>query len=176
MIVASGSPRKFGSRRLSAAGVLHDQVTRWLEDAAPARDDAALVAGLVPAAGHVEDPELARTLGDIEGLITARTHALVRDVLHRPPARAIPLGPPPRDSTARRAWLDAIAVVAGYRDLHQIQTDQPLGDTDDRHPDRSDDRRRATAAVATAARLARTRRATTSARSDQPCPGRSIQR
>ena len=115
--------------RVTGAGddlavVLNDRVTRWLEAMGPAADQPALVAGLVPAARSVTDPELARTLGDIEQLISARTHALVTGLLHRPPAWAVPLGPPPRDNAARRAWLDAMAVVAGYRDLHQIHHDQ----------------------------------------------------
>ena len=131
----------------------------------------------MPAARPVTDPELARTLGDIEQLITERTHALVTSLLHRPPAWAVPLGPPPRDNAARRAWLDLMAVVAGYRDLHQIHHDQrPLGDTDDRHPNRGDDRLRATAAVATAARLARSHPAATSAATEPPTRSRSIHR
>ena len=159
------------------AAVLNDRVTRWLEAMGPAGDQPALVAGLVPAARSVTDPELARTLGDIEELISARTHALVTNLLHRPPAWAIRLGPPPRDNAARRGWLDAMAVVAGYRDLHQIHHDQqPLGDPDDRHPNRGDDRLRATAAVATAARLAHNHPAATSATPEPPTRNRSIHR
>ena len=158
------------------AAVLHDRVTRRLEDTEPVRNDGRLVAGLVPAAGHITEPELARSLGDIEQLIAQRTHALVANVLHRPPVWAAPLGPPPLDSASRRGWLDAMAVVAGYRDLHQIHDDQPLGDTDHRSPDPSGERRRATAAVATAARTARTSRATTTRPAVTLSPDRSLQR
>jgi hypothetical protein len=157
------------------AAALHDRVTRWLEETGPASDEPALVAGLVPAARHVTDPELARTLSDIEDLITGRTHALVSDLLRRPPTWAAPLGPPPRDRAARRSWLDAMAVVAGYRDLHQIHDEQPLGDAVDRQPD-GDDRRRATTAAATAARLARSHPAATTRAAHQSGVTRSLQR
>jgi hypothetical protein len=66
-------------------------------------------------------------------------------------------------------------VVAGYRDLHQIDDDQPLGDTDDRHPD-GDDRRHATSAAATATRLARSHPATTTRAARQSRVTRSLQR
>jgi conjugative relaxase-like TrwC/TraI family protein len=161
---------------LDPAFVLHDRVTRWVEETEPIRDDSPLIAGLVPAAHHVTDPELKRTLRDIESLITTRTHALVTGLLHRPAAWAIPLGPPPRDSNARRGWLDALAVVAGYRDLHNITTTQPLGDSEDRKPDPGGERRRATSAAATAARLAHTRQATSTRSASHPSPERGFQR
>lgn len=160
---------------LDPAAVLHDRVTHRLEDTEPAGDEGRLVAGLVPAAGPVADPDLASTLAGLEALITHRTHALVTDLLHHPPAWAVPLGPPPRDTTARRAWLDALAVVAGYRDLHSIRDGQPLGDPD-RQPDLGGDRRRASAAAATAARLARTRPAPASAPVCAPSLDRSLHR
>jgi len=139
------------------AAVLHDRVARWLEDAEPLRDHGRLIAGLVPAAGTVEDPELAPILPGIERLITARVHNLVANVLQRPAAWAMPLGPPPRDPTSRRTWLDAIGVVVSYRDLHQIQDDQVLGAPDDRHRDGSNESRLATAAAATASGLSHER-------------------
>jgi hypothetical protein len=68
-----------------------------------------------------------------------------------------------------------MSVVAGYRDLHQIHDDQPLGDSD-RHPDRSHERRRGTNAAATAARLARSHRAAPSTAAHESSVTRSIQR
>lgn len=153
-------------------------MTRWHETAQPVRDGR-LIAGLVPAAEQVEDPELAQTLSDIDRLITARVHARVADVLHRPPGWAVPLGPPPRDPRSRRAWLDAIGVVAGYRDLHQIQGRPLLGPADEKQPDSPPDDRntrwRATAAAAAASRLAH-QRPTPTTPAPNPTAGRSIQR
>jgi hypothetical protein len=157
------------------AALLHERVTSWLKNTPPTSASERLVAGLVPAADHVADRELGQSLRDIEGHITARVHTLVLDVLHRPSAWALPLGPPPRDKALRREWLDAIGVIAGYRDLHQITADQFLGAADSPDPSSSDERRRATAAAATASRLARQRTSSASI-TDQARLDRSIHR
>jgi hypothetical protein len=161
------------------AAVLHERVTSWLEDTPPTSTSQRLVAGLVPAAPHIDDGELGQSLRDIEGHITTRVHTLVSEILHRPPEWALPLGPPPRDASLRREWLDAIGVIAGYRDLHQIKGDEWLGVTNDTDPSSTDERRRATAAAATASRLARqqkTNASITASITDQAHKDRSIQR
>jgi hypothetical protein len=159
--------------------VLHERVIGWLEDTPPTSRRERLVAGLVPAAPHIDDAELGRSLRDIEGHITTRVHTLVREILRRPPEWALPLGPPPRDTSLRREWLDAIGVIAGYRDLHQITGDEWLGVTNEPDPSSTDERRRATAAATTASRLARQQKTTasiTASITHHADPDRSIQR
>jgi hypothetical protein len=136
---------------------LHARVTRWLDTTAAAADGPALVTGLICAAGSVQDPELAHTLHQLEQLMAARARALSREILTRPPRWALPLGPPPRDPDDRRAWLDALTVIAGYRDLQHIDDDHILGPHQNTASRTGlDERRRALTAIATARRLART--------------------
>jgi hypothetical protein len=145
-------------------------------------DPAHLVAGLLGAAAPTDDPTISGSLRDLEQLITRRARTLAVQTLRTPPGWARPLGPAPHEHQARRRWLDAVAVVAGYRDLHLIdQTeDNLLGPADTAIGPATDERRRATAAAVTAVRLARAARSTTSTRTADlgrdPHTDRSIRR
>ncbi len=137
-----------------AARELHERVTRWLEDAPNDHSHPRLVAGLLPAPVHVDDPELRRSLDEIENLMTQRVRTLTVDLLRHPPSWVRPLGPPPRDGKRRADWIHAVGVVAGYREIHQIGSDLVLGPRVEIDSDPSGMRRIATAAAAVASRLA----------------------
>jgi conjugative relaxase-like TrwC/TraI family protein len=69
--------------------------------------------------------ELARWLDDAGHLITARINNLADTAIrHRPPWMT-PLGQPPQDPEDEPQWRTHIAVIAAYRDQHNITTNDP---------------------------------------------------
>jgi hypothetical protein len=117
-----------------------------------------LIAGLIPAAARVSDPELRQALAERAALIEQRADALVtRAVTDREPW-ITRLGTPPHHPAARLSWERAAATVAAYRDRHGI-TDpyNPIGQPHGGGQwTRRADRRRATAAIAAARRASQT--------------------
>jgi conjugative relaxase-like TrwC/TraI family protein len=137
--------------------VLRDRVHRWSDTAAPtAPATAALIAGLIPAAQHVTDPEIRHALDERAALIEQRAEALLARALGNGERWMTLLGPPPADPAQRLQWERAAVTVAAYRDRHGV-TDpaDPFG-----HPHgggqwtRRADRRRAQAAAVHARRHA----------------------
>lgn len=110
------------------AAVLHDRVTRWTV-AAVASGGAArpqLVAGLVPEARDVDEPEMANALKERARLIEARVDAL----LDRAQAAGAPwlssMGLSPAPEVGR--WPIAARAVAAYRDRYNItDPERPVG-------------------------------------------------
>ncbi|MGH9191449.1 MAG: ATP-dependent DNA helicase, partial [Acidimicrobiales bacterium] len=75
-----------------------------------------LIAGLIPSAGRIGDPELRQALTERAALIEQRADALVsRAITAREPWIAR-LGPPPTDPGRRLLWEQAASTVAAYRD------------------------------------------------------------
>jgi hypothetical protein len=109
-----------------------------------------LIAGLIPAAGPISDPELRQALAERAALIEQRADALVsRAITAREPWIAR-LGPTPADPARRLLWERAASTVAAYRDRHGV-TDptNPIGQAHGGgQPTRRADRRRAIAAIA----------------------------
>jgi hypothetical protein len=113
-----------------------------------------LIAGLIPAAGRIADPELQQALTERAALIEQRADALAaRAITAREPWIAS-LGPTPADPARRLLWERAASTVAAYRDRHGV-TDptNPIGQA---HAGgqwtRRADRRRAITAIAAARR------------------------
>lgn len=136
--------------------VLRDRVHRWCEIAAPAALPARpLIAGLIPAADHVTDPEMQRALAERSALIEQRAEALVERAIAAGEPWLDRLGPPPNDPASRLQWERAATTVAAYRDRHGI-TDpaDPFGQpTGGGQWTRRADRQRAQTAVLHARRL-----------------------
>jgi conjugative relaxase-like TrwC/TraI family protein len=130
-----------------------------------------LIAGLIPPAGRISDPELRQSLTERAALIEQRADALVSRAVAAGEPWIARLGPLPADPPARLLWERAAATVAAYRDRHGI-TDptNPLGQPHaDGQPTRRADRRRAIAAIAAiAARRARQTTAGDSPRQSGP--------
>jgi AAA domain/TrwC relaxase len=137
--------------------VLRDRVHRWCDVAAPtALATSALIAGLIPTAHHVTDPDMRRALDERAALIEQRAEALLARALDHGDQWLALLGPPPADPAQRLQWERSAATVAAYRDRHGI-TDptDPLGrPTGGGQWTRRTDRRRAQAAAVDARRLA----------------------
>ncbi len=157
------------------ARMLHDHASRWVDDNPPAHPRGRMIAGLIPATKNSDDPEVRHAVADIEHLMNNRIRALTENLLRHPPPSARPLGPPPREITARRDWLHAIGVIAAYRDLHQVGGDSLLG-PGAQPDDPTGMRRIATTAAAVASRLARERRRTSGAATKTTTAERSLQR
>lgn len=130
------------------ASVLHHRLAR--ATARPAgsgrtRRSPRLIAGLIPYASGVTDPEMHHALTEREELIEHRASAVLdRDLNEREPWTAA-LGTKPADARAAQRWRQAGRVVAAYRDRYQITDDTPLG------PDAGSDAQKLDAARATAA-------------------------
>lgn len=112
------------------ASVLHHRLAR--ATARPAgsgrtRRSPRLIAGLIPRASGVTDPEMHHALTEREELIEHRASAVLdRDLNEGEPWTAA-LGNKPADVRAAQRWRQAGRVVAAYRDRYQITDDTPLG-------------------------------------------------
>jgi conjugative relaxase-like TrwC/TraI family protein len=112
------------------ASVLHGRVERWAERAEP-RPDARtnLVAGLLPRAVGVTDPDMARGLEERDEAMTRRARQLAEKAVARGEPWARQLGGLSADPRRRTGWLDAVATVAAYRDRWGVRDRQlPFGD------------------------------------------------
>ncbi len=113
-----------------------------------------MIAGLIPAATQVIDPDLQQALTERAALIEQRAEALVSRAIATHQPWIARLGPPPNDPARRLLWERAASTVAAYRDRHGV-TD-PANPVGEAHGGgqwtRRADRRRAIAAIADARR------------------------
>jgi len=101
--------------------VVRDRVRRWYDVAAPEQlPERRLIAGLIPAADHVGDPEMREALDERAALIEQRADALVAHALTRGEPWIRLLGDPPDSPEGRLQWERAAATVAAYRDRHSV--------------------------------------------------------
>jgi hypothetical protein len=152
-------------------------VHRWCEAAAPATLPARpLIAGLIPAADHVTDPEMRQALAERAALIEQHAEALVEQAIAAEAPWLERLGPPPPDPASRLQWERAAATVAAYRDRHGI-TDpaDPFGEPKGGGQwTRRTDRQRAQTAVLHARRLTAARFRPPGRHGQQAQPERSL--
>ena len=87
-----------------------------------------LVAGLVPRASGIDDPDLARAVGEREDAIAKRALGLAEHAVRAGAPWAKAFGPPPPSPAVAQAWWDRLAVVAAYRDRWRITTPSILGE------------------------------------------------
>jgi len=139
------------------AAVLHGRVDRWANVAATKRQATTnLIAGLIPRAAGVTDPDMARALDERDHAMESRAAALASEALEHGQVWVRRLGTPPSDPAAREAWRRSVSTVAAYRDRWDIGNDhRPLGpESAARTIEALGHRRRAQAAVERALRLA----------------------
>jgi hypothetical protein len=136
---------------------LRDRVEHWYDAASGGlRNPRTLIAGLIPAAEHVPDPEMLKALAERAALIEQRADALVARALANDEPWLAALGPPPDEPGRRIQWERAAATVAAYRDRHGVTDRQrPFGEPSAGGQwTRHEDRRRAQTAASEARRLA----------------------
>jgi len=139
------------------AAVLHGRVDRWVAAAGSRRRTATnLIAGLIPRATGVGDPDMARALDERDQAMERRAAELASEAIEAGKVWVRRLGRPPADPAAREAWTRAVSTVAAYRERWGIGTDhRPLGpESAVRTIEAFGQRKRAQAAVERALHLA----------------------
>ena len=111
------------------AAVIRDRVDRWAQAAGSTRRAGTnLIAGLIPRAAGVTDPDMARGLEERDEAMQRRARALAEQAIERNEIWVRRLGIAPTDPLARERWIEAVTTVAAYRDRWNIDDDHlPLG-------------------------------------------------
>jgi conjugative relaxase-like TrwC/TraI family protein len=111
------------------AAVLRDRVDRWAQVVGSSRRASTnLIAGLIPRAVGLTDPDMARGLEERDEAMQRRARALAEQVIERNQIWVRRLGIPPTDPRARERWIEAVTTVVAYRDRWNIDDEHlPLG-------------------------------------------------
>jgi len=130
------------------ASVLHSRVERWSHAAGGRRRHSGqLIAGLIPRAQGVTDPEMVRALAERDHAMEQRALSLAEVAIAARHSWVRPLGAPPSGAAQRERWLGEVSTVAAYRERWQIEGQRPLGTIPDREDvERTAQRKRALAA------------------------------
>jgi hypothetical protein len=140
------------------AAVLRGRVERWTEtNRRSRRTGRKLIAGLIPRAVYLTDPEMARGLDERDDAMLRRARALAEQAIERNESWVRRLGIPPTDPCAKRRWAEAVTTVAAYRDRWNIDDEHlPLGRKETAGSvEATDQRNLARAALDRASRLSR---------------------
>jgi hypothetical protein len=114
-------PRLVAARGMNGAddiaAVLHGRLDRYAEAAGTRRQTVTdLIAGLVPRAKGVTDPDMAEALHERDEAMERRAAALAAQAVERKVPWLRRLGTQPDDPAARTAWMYQVRVVAAYRE------------------------------------------------------------
>jgi hypothetical protein len=175
-------PKLVGARTLDdaedLAAVLHGRVDRWATAAGSRRQAATnLIAGLIPRAVGISDPDMARALAERDQAMEERARHLAEHAIDHRHVWVQRLGNPPANPSDREVWLKAVSTVAAYRDRWDIGNDhRPVGSENAAKTiEGLGHRNRAQAAVEVALRLGGATR-TTSQVAPAPVPDRAAER
>jgi len=155
-------PRLVAGRSLAdaedIAAVLHQRVDRWTAAAGGRhRRSQNLIAGLIPRAQGVTDPELDSALAERDRAMENRARTLAAQAVEAGQPWVGALGTLPGDPTRRERWLREVSTVAAYRDRWHITSARPLGaQADVTSIEQTVQYRRAQAAMGRAKALGRT--------------------
>jgi hypothetical protein len=133
---------------VDVAAVLHGRVDRWSQAAGGRRRHTGqLIAGLIPRAQGVMDPDMARALTEREQAMEQRALSLAQEAIAGRYNWVQSLGDPPSTAAGRERWLREVSTVAAYRDRWNIEGGRPLGAAPDREDlEQTTQRKRALAA------------------------------
>jgi len=123
--LVSGQPFDGAS---DVASVLHGRVDRWTETSRTRRlipDN--YVAGLIPRAQGVTDPEMVQALTERHLAMEARARTLAIQAIESGAEWMQRLGPVPSDPAHRALWVHEVSTVAAYRDRWHISGQQGIG-------------------------------------------------
>jgi hypothetical protein len=123
--IESTFPRLVAGRTLAdaadVAAVLHGRVERWTEAAGGRRRRADnLIAGLIPRAQRVSDPEMAHALAERDQAMEERARTLADQAVETGESWVQRLGNPPAAPGRREHWMREASTVAAYRDRWHI--------------------------------------------------------
>ena len=112
-----------------SAAVIRDRVERWTQSAASSRRArTSLIAGLIPRAAGVTDPDMAWGLEERDEAMQRRARALAEQAIERGETWVRRLGTAPSDPSARARWIEAVTTVVAYRDRWNVDDEHlPLG-------------------------------------------------
>ena len=130
--IESVFPRLVEARNLAdaadPAAVLHGRVQRWGQAARGRRRGSGdFIAGLIPRARGVSDPEMARALAQRDEAMEGRARTLAEQAAENPKSWAQKLGSPPANPERRERWIRSLSTVAAYRDRWHVSGEQVLG-------------------------------------------------
>ena len=113
---------------VDVAAVLHSRVERWTQ-AASGRNRQAdnLIAGLIPRAQRVSDPELAQALSERDQAMEGRARSLAEQAVESGESWVQLLGTPPVSPVRRERWMKEISTIAAYRDRWHISAQNLVG-------------------------------------------------
>jgi hypothetical protein len=110
------------------ASALRERVDRWTRAAGSKRRSTEnLVAGLIPRARDVADPDMARALVERDQAMEARARTLAIQGIESGDAWAKALGAMPYDPARRARWMHEASTVAAYRDRWHITGEGDIG-------------------------------------------------
>lgn len=108
--------------------MLANRVASWTQRHGSRRIGASnLIAGLIPRATEVTDPDLGRALIERERAIEQRAIALAERAVEEQAKWVQLLGQMPSDPAHRAAWLANVATVAAYRERWNITENTVIG-------------------------------------------------
>jgi hypothetical protein len=159
--IAAAFPVLVRSRTLigvdDSAAVLHGRMHRWIDanDRGQRPATGPLIAGLVPAALNVTDPDMHQALIERAGTMEARARSLAQQAVNQGAHWTRVLGPPPVDPARRQAWFNQLATIAAYEDHWGASVFAPVGDGDRRNIEQFGEAKRAKEAAQRAQSIAR---------------------
>jgi conjugative relaxase-like TrwC/TraI family protein len=137
------------------AATLRERVANWTRanGHGPRQAITRLVAGIIPEALGVIDPDYQRALTERADAMNRRARTLAEHAVATNAAWVGPLGPPPAEPTRHVAWLREIATIAAYRERWNVTSRDPIV-ADQASIEKTGHEKRAQAAAERAARLA----------------------
>jgi hypothetical protein len=106
------------------AAVLQGRVQRWLQSAGTPRTGAGnLIAGLVPRATKIADPDMARALRERDHAMERRARTLAEQAISTGQMWTRQVGDAPTHPAREELWLRAVSTVAAYRDRWNLTQD-----------------------------------------------------
>ena len=110
------------------AAVLHHRVHCWTDAAAGRRPrPGSLIAGLIPRAQGVTDPELATGLAERDRAMEDRARTLAAQAVEAGQPWVGGLGSRPAELVRRQRWLREVSTVAAYRTAGSSPASVPSG-------------------------------------------------
>ena len=108
--------------------MLADRVASWTQRHGSRRIGTSnLIAGLIPRATEVPDPDLGQALIEREHAIEERAIALAERAIEERAKWVQQLGQMPPDPAHRAAWLANVATIAAYRERWNITGNAVIG-------------------------------------------------